>query len=175
MSLYFQNEHISGKTIAPLKKTANNAAVRPTHITHQHFCFPITMGAIFCVVYSMLWEVQVDLIADMKIIAAIRKDLIFNCSGLCADVKMRQWCWWHTDGDYDGDDDGDDNDYDDGDDDGADDGDDDGDGGTGVLPTRPTGRQSCLSPVTSRLPSPCTQMIATLKYFETNIFCPKIF
>ena len=52
--------------------------------------------------------------------------------------------------------------YDDGDD--SDDGDKGGDGddddkggGTGVRPTRPTGRQSCLSPVTSRLPSPCTQ------------------
>ena len=68
----------------------------------------------------------------------------------------------------DGDDDGDD-----GDNDG--DGDKDDDGGTGVLPTRPTRRQSCLSPVTSRLPSPCTQMIATLKYFETNICRSQIF
>ena len=44
--------------------------------------------------------------------------------------------------DYDGEDD-DDDDY----------------GGTGVRPTGPTRRQSCLSPVTSRLPSPSTQMI----------------
>ena len=150
------------------KKTGNNKAVFVTHVTHQHFCFPSTMqcnamGAIQCS------HVQVE------IIAAIRKDLICNCSGLCAAVKMRRWCWWHTDGDYDeGDnnDDGDD-DGDDGDNDG--DGDKDDDGGTGVLPTRPTGRQSCLSPVTSRLPSPCTQMIATLKYFETNICRSQIF
>ena len=57
------------------------------------------------------------------------------------------------------DDDDDDDDYDYGDDD-------DDYGGTGVRPTRPTRRQSCLSAVTSRLPSPCTQMIASLKYFE---------
>ena len=52
-------------------------------------------------------------------------------------------------------------------DDGEDDDDDDY-GGTGVRPTGPTRRQSCLSPVTSRLPSPSTQMIASLKYFESD-------